>query len=270
MALEERAGFKVGDLVPTTDMKLTISGDRAIGYIKESNSYIALATADTFLPAGGTSTPRLSDFRLLECSRGTPFAECVKQLLPGDNSKWRIKGPRTLQWLCEAHVELNMTPVARHYWWMQVLDLVQTDYGADEHQFLSEVIECGVARDFLNVCSLESFEQIARRYQMWEEFYSASLRAAECGEEGGEWLEERRLFLGAGRSKGQALVCPDLETHVSVQLHEEAQVLRERRKAREERRLARPDADEKDTKDKDKKEDGKSRKRRGGGGKGGP
>ena len=77
-----------------------------------------------------------------------------------------------------------------------------------------------------------------------EEFYSASLRAAESGDDtAGDWLDERRVFLGAPRAQGQALVSPELETHVASRLREEAEVLKERRKAREERHLARPGLD---------------------------
>ena len=70
---------------------------------------------------------------------------------------------------------------------------------------------------------------------MWEEIYSASLRQAEVCDDQGDWLDERRIFLGASRSKGHALVCPELECHVASQLAAESVALKERRKAREEK-----------------------------------
>eukprot|EP00975_Prorocentrum_lima_P046298 9684773-Prorocentrum_lima.AAC.1 len=54
-------------------------------------------------------------------------------------------------------------------------------------------------------------EAVARRYQLWEETYSAALREAETGDSSGAWLDERHVFLGHARSRGHALVCPELE-----------------------------------------------------------
>ena len=52
-------------------------------------------------------------------------------------------------------------------------------------------------------------------------------------------IDERRLFLGAERSSGHALIMPELETFIADQLQKESAVLKERRKAREERELVR-------------------------------
>ena len=93
-------------------------------------------------------------------------------------------------------------------------------------------------RDQLNLASLECFELVSRRLQLWEETYSAQLRRAESGDTGTSWLDERAIFLGAGRSRGHALVCPTLEIYVAEKLASESAVLKERRKGREERQLA--------------------------------
>ena len=52
-------------------------------------------------------------------------------------------------------------------------------------------------------------------------------------------LDNDRLFMGEERRHGRALVAPALEAWVSQKLSEESAVLKERRKANEERRLAR-------------------------------
>ena len=70
-------------------------------------------------------------------------------------------------------------------------------------------------------------------------FWAPELRATEAGvEDDGSWLDERRLFLGSSRSKGAALVAPTLEEHVAGKLAQESSVLKEKRKGREEKRLA--------------------------------
>ncbi len=246
VALEARAGFNVGDPVPVKDVAIRVVGDRAIIHFKELGTYLAVASADTFVPtAGGTQTPLMVDnVRILPTKRNAGFNEAAGYLTDGDNTFWKIKGPQTMRWLCQAHVELNMGPVQRHWWWRQVLHLLPSDAGVDEHLFLAEAINTAITQDGINVSACECFEQVSGRFMLWEEFYSASLRAAESGDDStGDWLDERRVFLGASRAKGQALVSPELETHVASRLREEAEVLKERRKAREERRLARPGLD---------------------------
>ena len=111
--------------------------------------------------------------------------------------------------------------------------------GVDDHAFLSDVMEQALQYDQLNISELGCFEAIARRYQMVEEMYSAALRDAEAGSGSSDWLDERHIFLGHERSRGHALISPELERHVAGKLQEESSVLKERRKGREERQLAR-------------------------------
>ena len=74
---------------------------------------------------------------------------------------------------------------------------------------------------------------------MWEEFYSAKLEEAKTARRpaGVSRFEsdERSIFLGQPRSRALALVSPELEEYVALHLKERASVLKERRKAREER-----------------------------------
>ena len=129
----------------------------------------------------------------------------------------------------------------RHYWWRQVLGLGGGDLGVDEHLFLSTLLEHGLCYDQYNLGESLTFEAISRRYQLWEEVYAASLAEADHGGTGGgdTWLDERRLFLGHGLSRSSALVAPQLSRHVASRLSEESAVLKERRKGREEKELAR-------------------------------
>ena len=68
------------------------------------------------------------------------------------------------------------------------------------------------------------------------------MRGAEAGDGSDLWLDERTIFLGADRSRGSSLICPALEAYVASRLHDESSVLKERRKGREERLLARSEA----------------------------
>ena len=82
-------------------------------------------------------------------------------------------------------------------------------------------------------------EVLSRRYQLWEAMCSTELAAAEMGPGHEDWLDERHVFLGKTRSRGSALVAPELESFVAERLEEQSAVLKERRKAREERALVR-------------------------------
>ena len=111
------------------------------------------------------------------------------------------------------------------------------DPGVDEHLFLSELLSLGAEVDQLNLPNLAVFESAARRLQLWEERYTEKLRMASDGAGTAGHASERHLFLGGSRPKGAALVSPQLERFVADRLSEEASVLKERRKGREEREL---------------------------------
>ena len=120
-----------------------------------------------------------------------------------------------------------------------MLNLTVSDPGVDEHHFLSELLEYGLTHDQLNVSEILAYESIARRYQLWEDVYATALRESESGDLSSDWLDERRVFLGHSRSKGHALVSPLLEEWVAERLQKESAILKECRKGREERALAR-------------------------------
>ena len=96
----------------------------------------------------------------------------------------------------------------------------------------------GVTFDFLASPNILVFEHISRRFQLWEEIYAAALAEQSSGSSGVEWAEERHIFLGRRVGHGSSLVCPDLQEHVAKELAQKTAVLKERRKGREERRLA--------------------------------
>ncbi|CAK0900803.1 unnamed protein product, partial [Prorocentrum cordatum] len=242
ITLESRFGYAAGDPIDVVGQPFLRSGDR--GVLELAEGPIAVGISDTAVTG---LTPRAGplDSRLLGASSDATsmrqsFAQRAQLLETGDNQKWMVQGPPTMRWVCLAHVEGNATPKQRHFWWRQVLGLVSTDPGVEEHSFLCELIETAVARGGLNVAALEAFETVSRRFQLWEEFYAEALRIAEASDHGDD-LGERRLFLGSHRSKGLAIASPELEQHVATKLQEESAVLKERRKGREERRLARTD-----------------------------
>ena len=118
-----------------------------------------------------------------------------------------------------------------------MLKLAEGHDGVAEHGFLSDLLEHALVFDGLNISELSCMEIAARRYQYWEQFYAKSLRTNEFGDASSSiWVaSEGGIFLGEQHSKSLALICPALQEHVTGQLRESAALLKERRKAREER-----------------------------------
>ena len=102
------------------------------------------------------------------------------------------------------------------------------------------MVELALCYDQLNAGTSSVLEAISRRYQLHEEINSEALKLADAGEGNYEWAEERRLFLGAPQSRASALVTPALKEHISAEVAKEAAIMKERRKAREERALLAP------------------------------
>ena len=77
-------------------------------------------------------------------------------------------------------------------------------------------------------------------FQLHEERCRLRLLEAErgAGRPGGMDVDEANIFLGASPSgRGTAAICPELLSHVSEKLKSEAAIMKERRKAHEEREL---------------------------------
>jgi hypothetical protein len=190
--------------------------------------------------------PEPLDFRLLNAAadpitQKTPLSQAVGALTDIDplvkQKRWEIQGPATVGWIMREHLECGMSPRQRHHWWRSTLRLDASSPGCEEHLFLCELLEVATLSDRLNVAGLQYAELISRRLQLWEEYYSEQLRMSEGGQSSME-LDERRIFLGQRRTSGLALLNPELMEYVGDKLTIEANVLKQRRKGREEKRLA--------------------------------
>ena len=250
VAMEAAGGFKVGDVVPHA-ANMPCIGDRGLyvlpGTSGASSASIAVGRVGTVaVPAA--PAPAVDDMRTMAVKykpgqgtdRGRSFADGVANALEHSFPDWPLEGPRTCQWLLSAFVSSDTTPCRRHFWWRSILGLGASDEGVEEHEFLSELLELSMAFDQVNSPDLVVFEHISRRFQLWEEIYSDQLRDNSAGThgQGGLDTEERSLYLGRKASPSAALVSPALQTWVSTRVAERSAILKERRKGREERRLA--------------------------------
>ena len=240
---EEVGGFRSGDPVPGACQVLCL-GDRALVQLPGGAS--ALAYRSSAPPEVATPRAGDGDLRTLpvrynrDGERDRDTKDATALLTETEMKDWPVSGPRTVLWLCREMAKQGMTPTRRHEWWRTILRLGPEDQYVGEHAALSRLLELGLSVDQLNLSELASFEAVARRYQLIEERYSKDLLAKESGGGKAEDLHyETTLFMGSDRAKGSALVSPKLEEWISSKLRDEAAIMKERRKGREERQLAR-------------------------------
>ena len=141
---------------------------------------------------------------------------------------WPLTGPRTARWLAKYIKDSCSTPRNRTARFMTDAKVPEGDRVKHEHQLLMDMLEWGVVYDQLDVSALVSFELLARRVALLEEAYTSNPKAPK--------FDGADYFLGLGRRN--AAVAPALTKFVAESLQADAQIQKERRKAREEAALA--------------------------------
>ena len=242
ISIESRHGLEVGEPIDDKIWKVHAFGERGVATrSKPTEESVAVALAGTY----EYDTPRPAkdeevDLRTLAVvydprgERARDFANSLQDFTETEFKAWPIL-PRTCLWLLSAIKQQGYTPGARHVWWQQSLGLSTSDPGVEEHGVLSDLLDTAVQFDSLNLPELLCFEMVARRYQVWEQFYKEDLRRANHSSSLQTALdaEERDLYMGMRFSRGTALVCPKLESFVADVLKDRAALSKEKRKARE-------------------------------------
>lgn len=90
---------------------------------------------------------------------------------------------------------------------------------------MSRALDLAITYDSLNVSNLASFELLIRRKQLLAEAHAYNPSAPS--------YEGADHFLGTSYRPGGAIVVPELTEHVSRKLHQESQILKEKRKQAE-------------------------------------
>ena len=245
VALEARGGLQLGAPLPG-DAAVLARGDRGLATLG-NGTVVACGLAGTLAAPAPVAGPAAAgaDLRTLPVrydgagKRRRDFRECVELFTETTFPDWGVAGPRTVKWLFDEMARWQQAPSQRHHWWRTLLRVSPDDFGVAEHECLSRCFEEAASYDQLNMSELCAFEVLARRFQLIEERYAAKLLEAELGHDSEGRHFETSLFLGGDRSRGRALICPRLEEWISGRLRDEAAILKERRKGREERQLAR-------------------------------
>jgi hypothetical protein len=148
-------------------------------------------------------------------------------------SDWPVPGPRTAGWVINWIVNRAGTPLGWHAQWKAAGRLQDNEPNVIAHESACRVLECGLCYDQFDICSSASFELIARQLQICED------RLAHRFEDSAETRQDYLLMSGAAH-RSQLCICPELTAWIATETQKETAVLKERRKAREERVLAGP------------------------------
>ena len=112
--------------------------------------------------------------------------------------------------------------------------LQESDPWVLQHEALSNILETCACYDQIDLCANASTELICRQIQICEDTLSYKFE-----ELAGSVSSEYRLMSGA-QERSQLCISPALKNWLAGEIAKDSSILKERRKAREERALANP------------------------------
>ena len=254
------ANLDVGDLyVPCAFV--TLHGDRGLdvmgGKVVAFGASMGSESRDSFLSRIGLATTSGSggDARVLpvyfrpgDGNRERPWVDFCGAVSESAMSDFGVSGPRSALWCICFLQRQQMHPEDYHRHFRTRHKVSNTDWGIPQHSLAMRALAVGGCSDQLDIVNNVSFELLLREAQMVEFHYQTLERDAQeklrknakgGAAAQGPSIEEVALFQGAGKTQFESMVCPDLMEHIAKQLERDANILKQSRKAREERALLR-------------------------------
>ena len=151
-----------------------------------------------------------------------------------------VAGLRTVWWCCKFMLEHGGTPRGWHARRKADRSLQAHDQDVSVHEMCWITLERGICCDQVNAANLSCMELVVRQLQVVEEKWKDRYLG---GGEQSELDQSVHLYLGLGAGVGARAalcICPLLSDHIAGEFRKEAAISKERRKAREERQLAKP------------------------------
>ena len=108
--------------------------------------------------------------------------------------------------------------------------MAKGDRAKDEHYTIAKVIQFAMEFDQLNITELVAFEWLLLRQQTLEQAYQNDPLAPT--------YDNQEKWMGTSRREDASLINPERRKALAEELRDEASILKETRKAREEARLA--------------------------------
>ncbi|CAK0894808.1 unnamed protein product, partial [Prorocentrum cordatum] len=192
---------------------------------------------DSATPPAGE--PPCGDPRVLavaRVSRGRcdrSFGDAPRKQSVYERDDWPVRGPQTVLGVLQLVLRMAGGAVARLTRGLAFIGLAEGIEAVKQLETICRILEASRAHVQLVIPELASFECLARQLQLIghgkKDSTAQDARSTEVG-----------LFLGIGRTKGNACICPALMQFFAEQVQSEAATSNERRKAREERALRAP------------------------------
>ena len=169
--------------------------------------------------------------------RHRDFRSGILEMTEEKFDDYPIKGPRCLLWGLKFMLEHGNSPTGWHAKWKSDLKLQSTDPGVETHDTLCRIFQYGTCYDQLNLGNLVIAETMMRELMFVEEKHRDRITGG--GKEGGGSVSEKALFTGH-EQRVNLCIFPELVAYIGDEMRKEALIMKERRKAREERALLKP------------------------------
>jgi hypothetical protein len=231
-----------------------IHGD--VGHFIDTNGFAILVRnirdedVEVFKALEGVHDPRVQSGAPFSHGRvRRPWGPAVSESTEVKLLDWPVPGPRTVQWCIEWLERRNTTPLAHHRWFVNSFGVKNDHFGIDAHSTAMRVLEELIVYDGVNVANLAGVEILMRKAQLTEYVYHMdSLGLSEKAGKGAAkgnpsagvsftgLLDEAAIFTGLTKDTGTVMVAPSLLDHVAGEVQRDAAILKQVRKAREERK----------------------------------
>lgn len=246
--VESEAGGRRGDLAALDGTEI-IHG--AIGLKPQDGIYYAIkrmkrSEVEKYKGKEASSDARLMGLTFQGLSRTErQWRDVSKEIQQETIEDWSVPGPRTSDWCIRFLNRRNGGPSDHHRWWAQNHALKPEAWGVGEHDHLMKVVDKLGRFDGLDLANLAGAELIFRRLQLIEYVYSERGPGGGKGQPKGDKKNqdaaqsyEATIFAGGHKEFGDTMVAPQLLEYVAKEVEGEAAVMKQVRKAREERSLA--------------------------------
>lgn len=187
------------------------------------------------------------DWRLLKIGfdmygkRQGDFRHQLRKYVTMKSDDSSISRPATVRLLLQYMLNNGGSPISFHYRWMSEVRLDFAAGGCSEHSAWCQFFEYLCLYDFLDPCTLACSELGACRVQMIHERWKHKMPSLSAGHNASH-DDDSFLLLGTHQTRNNVGVSPALTKWIVDELAKESLAAKGRRKAREERGLAAPEA----------------------------
>ena len=239
IALEDKGRIKRGDVLAVDPTPLPpghlVSGDRALVPIDGECIFARKLKPEE------VAQYKLDDIRILPVSfdgqgvRRREFSNAVMLLedVSPQGGGLQLEGPATVLKFVKMLRDSSQTPSTFHEFWIRTSEIPKGDRSVYEHECLARILESMLTVDQLHVSSLQSAELLSRRMLVIREAHKTSPGAPD--------YSAADITMGWRFRRGAQGVVPEMSAYVAQELKNEAAVMKEARKAKEEAKLRRQD-----------------------------